>query len=342
MVSNQQITEHFQKVPASRQNILDFCQLQFKRESSKRGKLLSPLRLDKLVRQVGKVLKLTKNLQQTIMNSLYYIKLGFSIQNGSRVNIAPVFHPQKHLELIWYMWSRPHKSIHKQFAWQTASIQALLCLHTGRRWIDSCRVRWEHVQTVHTGNRKFIKIPLAMSKGNKGTRNEYLTFQENDTKTCPVALLHQYWKIQGCPSFGFIFPCLAKNKKPTKGLFEHWDAYTCNGHGKNSRDDLFQCLGQVNGITSFGFYQRAAKKVGWKTLPHKHSFRRGAVVLAHAFKLSRDRITEIFGWKHDSNMPSHYLANELATTDQGLAWNIADQIQQPAKFNCIEGIDFAV
>ena len=335
------IKNHFKNMPASRQNILDFCKTEFHRESSRKGKLASPLRLDRLVRQIGRVLKLTKNIQQSVLNSLYYIKLGIRLRDGTKVNVAPVFHPQKHLDLIWKMWSRPQKSVQKQFAMQTASLQALICLHTGRRWIDSCRLRWEHIQFLQVEKRQFIKISLPMSKANKGTRNEVVTFQQNDTQLCPIKLLTQFWHIQGRPSFGFIFPCLARQKRPTKGLFHHWDAYTCTGHGKNSRKDLFECLGQVNGITSFGYYKRAAKKQGWQTLPHKHSFRRGGVVIAHAIGLSRDRITEIFGWKHDSNMPSHYLANELATTNQGLAWNIADQLSPSVNFNCLQGVHFA-
>ena len=180
-----------------------------------------------------------------------------------------------------------------------------------------------------------------MSKGNKGTRNEYMTIQENNTVTCPVRLLESFWHIQGCPSTGFIFPCQAKNRTVTMGLFAHWDAKVCNGHGLTSRRDKLYCLGQVNGQTSFGYYQRAAKASGWVTLPHKHSFRRSGVVIAHTLGLSRDRITEIFGWKHDSNMPSHYLAHELATTNQSLAWHMADQAIANQPFHCLDQIRFA-
>ena len=63
--------------------------------------------------------------------------------------------------------------------------------------------------------------------------------------------------------------------------------------------------------------------------------------MAHAIGLSRDRITEIFGWTHNSNMPSHYLANELATTNQSLAWNMADQILLKTPFTSLAGIQFA-
>ena len=341
MLKDEDIKHHFENMATSRQNIVKFCESLYTRQSSKKGSLISPNRLDTLVKRVGRVLKLSKSVINSALNSLYHVKMGFRIRDGTRVNVAPIFHPNQHLRLIWKMWSRPQSSIPKLFAMQSAAIQALICLHTGRRWVDATRLRWELVRFQKVRQRTFCKIPVAMSKGNKGVRNEIIAFQQNNTKTCPVRLLKEFWHIQGCPSSGFIFPCIAKRRKFTKGLFQHWDAYTCKGHGKSSKADLIDCLGQVNGITSFGYYQRSAKAEKWKVLPHKHSFRRGAVVMAHAVGLSRDRITEIFGWTHNSNMPSHYLSNELVTTKQSLAWNIADQMHPDQKFQCLKGVNFA-
>ena len=340
-MNSELIRDYFHNTSASRRNIIAFCNQQYRLQSKKKGHLLSPLRLDKLVRMVCSVLRKPKSEQNAILNSLYHVKLKYRIRSLEQVNIAPIFHPQQHLQLIKTMWSRPQKSALKQFNMQSAALQALICLHTGRRWVDSCRLRWELVKKVRIRNRIFIKIPLPMSKGNKGVRNEYVTFQNNDTSLCPVKLLHKFWYIQGTPSFGFIFPCTKSNLKVKKGLFEYWNARTCSGHGRNANKDIIECLGQTDSGKSFGFYQRAARAAKWSTLPHKHSFRRGAVVVAHALKLSRDRITEIFGWKHDSNMPSHYLANELATTKQSLAWNMADQLQSKTNFKCLKHVHFA-
>ena len=339
---NHIIRNHFNNTPASRRNIIAFCTKQYEANSRRKGSLLSPARIDQIARKVCAVLKIPKHQRTQILNGLYHVKLNFRIRSLDQVNIAPVFHPNQHLKLIRTMWSRPQNSISKQFDRQASALQALICLHTGRRWVDSCRLRWELVHKIKINNRIFIKIPLPMSKGNHGIRNEYVTFQNNNSDLCPVKMLQQFWQIQGTPSFGFIFPCTKKERSIKTGLFSHWTAKVCPGHGKTAKNDPILCLGQTDSNRSFGFYQRAARAAKWKTLPHKHSFRRGGVVIAHALKLSRDRITEIFGWKHDSNMPSHYLANELATTKQGLAWNMADQIHAKQKFACLQNIQFAI
>ena len=340
-MSSDLIKNHFKNLPASRHNIIQFCTAQYELGSRQKGSLLSPKRLDTLVKTVCSTLKISRAKQTSILNTLYHAKLNFRIRSLDQVNIAPIFHPLQHLKLIHKMWSRPQPSIMKQFNAQASALQALICLHTGRRWVDSCRLRWELIKMVRIKDRVFIKIPVPMSKGNAGLRNEYVTFQNNDSSLCPVKLLNQFWHIQGAPTFGFIFPCTRKNRTIKPGLYRHWTAKVCKGHGKSSNRDTITCLGQTDSTRSFGYYSRAAKAAGWNTLPHKHSFRRGAVVIAHTLKLSRDRITEIFGWKHDSNMPSHYLANELATTKQGLAWNMADQIQAKKTFSCIRNIHFA-
>ena len=49
--------------------------------------------------------------------------------------------------------------------------------------------------------------------------------------------------------------------------------------------------------------------------------------MAHKLNLSRDQITQTFGWKHDSDMPWHYLQDELSTSKEGLAFKLSEKIR---------------
>ena len=239
-----------------------------------------------------------------------------------------------------YLWFSFRKCPDHTFALKSTAIQALLCLHSYRRWVDVTRIRWEHCDRVTSPARVFFKFKLSASKTNvNGRRNEYITIQANNTELCPVRLLHQFWQMQGCPKTGFVFPCIHADriyKRDT--LCDLWNAYMCSGHHRKKSGKL-PCFGEINGVTSFGYYKRTAKKRGWNTLPHKHSFRRAGVVLANKLDVPRERITEYFGWKHDSCMLSHYLQEELATTSKGLAWQAADAMQN--NWECLQDISFA-
>ena len=48
--------------------------------------------------------------------------------------------------------------------------------------------------------------------------------------------------------------------------------------------------------------------------------------MAHKLDLSHDQITSTLGWKHDSEMPWHYLQGELSTAKNGLAYKLSDKI----------------
>ena len=275
-----------------------------------------------------------------MLRSLYPIALSYRVRSGMECNKAPIFHPRQHFKLINYLWSKMQPSVELTFANKTAAMQASLCLHSFRRWIDVSRIRWEHCQRIEKQGRLFYKFKLSASKSNtRGQRNEYVTIQRNNTKSCPVAMLLEYWKIQGCPKYGFVLPCLHRSKRfNSNNLFQEWDSYVCNGHSSNKQGKI-PCLGEVNGKTTFGYYERAAKKLKWNTLPHKHSFRRLGIVLANKLNIPRDRITEFFGWKNTSEMPSHYLQEELASTNQGLAWKLSDALDN--NLQCLNDVSFA-
>lgn len=340
MVTKADIRKHFLDTPKTQTNIIAFCKLEYENIARKQGELRNSNYLELLVNQVCKALGLSNPVRKKILKGLFHVMLSYRIRAGMESNKAPIFHPSQHLAAIDYLWKRKTPSVEMTFAYRLTAAQALVCLHTFRRWVDTSRIRWEHCEFVSVQNRTFLKFKLGASKTNsRGQRNEFITLQKIESEYCPVHILTQFWKISGCPRTGFVFPCIhAKRSFTTDSLYQHWDAYTCSGH-KTKRSVKVACLGEVNGITSLGFYKRAAKDLKWQKLPHGHSFRRFGIVLANKMNVPRERITEFFGWKHDSSMLSHYLGDELATTSQGLAWKFADAIDQ--NLDCLHDISFA-
>lgn len=339
MVSKSDIRQHFLSIPKSQDNIVNFCKEEYENQARLRGNLFVTNYLNDLVRQVCQTLGISNSTRIKIQNSLFHLIVSYRIRAGMQSNKAPIFHPEKHLKLIAHLWTKKG-SIEKTFAYKSTAVQALICLHSFRRWIDATRIRWEHCNRIVNNGRVFLKFTLAASKTNsKGKRDEFITLQENGNKLCPVKILCQYWQIRGCPKSGFVLPCIHKNKSFVyNGLFETWDAYICLGHKKSKSERKVACLGEMNGITSFGYYSRAANEQGWPTLPHKHSFRRAGIIIANKLKMPRERITEYFGWKHDSEMISLYTNNELATTNQSLAWKFSDALKN--NLACLNDISF--
>ena len=344
MVSQDQIKRDFLDKPKNKQTIIDYCKKIYEEKARQKGDLFVTNYLDTLVRQVCKALKLSNPFRDRILKGLFHVALSYRVRSGMTANKAPIFHPSQHLKLIKSLWYKTQPSVSLTFANRTTAVQALICLYTFRRWIDPTRIRWEHCTITRIQNRTFLKFTLAASKTNtKGQRNEFITLQQNDSDLCPVKILKQYWQIQGCPRTGFVLPCIHEHRVfKQNALCQQWDAYVCNGHvkkGRGANKETIPCLGELNGKTSFGFYWRAAENQGWKTLPHSHSFRRAGIVIANKLKMPRDRITEFFGWKSNSEMPSLYVMEELATTNQGLAWRFTDAMAND--LDCLQDISFA-
>ena len=339
MVSKSLIREHFSNLPKSPANILEFCKTTYENLARRKGDLFVPNYLENLVRQVCQALGLSNSFRNNITRKLFHLTLAYRVRSGIQTNQAPIFHPSKHLELIKYLWHRKLPSVHGTFAHRTAAVHALICFYSFRRWVDATRIRWEHCSKTKVGNRVFFKFTLAASKTNtKGKRNEFITLQQNNFDLCPIKILRQFWQMQGCPRTGFVLPCISKKRQYVpNSLFQEWDAYVCKGH-VNSSAGKIPCLGEIDGRQSFGIYQRGAKTLKWPTLPHKHSFRRAGIVISNKLDIPRERVTEFFGWKHDSTMPSLYIGSELATTSQGLAWKFSDAIAE--NFQCLNDISF--
>ena len=339
MVSKSDIRDHFKLLPKTQQNIISYCKEQYETLARIRGDLFVPNYLEKLVRQVCQALGLSNPTRDKILRGLFHVMLAYRVRAGMQTNKAPIFHPRKHLQLISYLWFNQTQSLETMFKYKTTAVQALLCLYSFRRWIDVSRIRWEHCSRISNNGRIFLKFTLAASKTNcKGKRDEFVTLQQNDTDLCPVKILNQYWRIRGAPKTGFVLPCVHREREFNfNNLFPEWDAYVCKGHTQKQKEKI-PCLGEINGRTSFGFYRRAARKNKWKVLPHSHSFRRGGIIIANKLNMPRERITEYFGWKHDSEMISLYTNNELTTTSQGLAWKFSDALID--NLTCLNDISF--
>ena len=340
MVSKDLIREHFQQIPKTSANILEFCKQTYENLARRKGDLFVPNYLEKLVRQVCQALGMSNTVRNKIVRELFHIALSYRVRSGIQTNQAPIFHPSKHLKLIRFLWCRKFPSVEHTLASKTAAVQALICFYSFRRWIDATRIRWEHCTRTVVGKRVFLKFTLAASKTNtKGKRNEFITLQQNDSDLCPIKILRQYWQISGCPRTGFVLPCLSNKRTYIhNSLFDEWNAYACKGHSK-SKSKRIPCMGEINGTASFGTYKRGAAKLKWKVSPHSHSFRRAGIVISNKLNIPRERITEFFGWKHDSTMPSHYIGSELATTSQGLAWRFSDALND--NFQCLNDISFS-
>ena len=341
MVAKDAIREHFRTIPKTNANILEFCKQTYENLARRKGDLFVPNYLENLVRQVCQALGLSNSTRNKLVRELFHITLSYRVRSGIQTNQAPIFHPSKHLSLIRYLWCRKIPSVHHTFTSRTAAVQALICFYSFRRWIDATRIRWEHCTRTVVEGRVFLKFTLAASKTNtKGRRNEFITLQQNDSEFCPVKILRQYWHMVGCPRTGFVLPCISKKRKyVANSLFDEWDAYVCSGHKKSkTTSKKIPCLGEINGISSFNIYKTGASALKWATLPHSHSFRRAGIVIANKLEIPRERITEFFGWKHDSTMPSLYVGSELATTSQGLAWKISDAMAED--FKCLNDISF--
>ena len=183
MVAKDEIRKYFSETPKTKSNIIQFCRLEYENIARKQGELRNSNYLEILVHQVCKALGLSNPFRTKILKGLFHVTLSYRIRAGMEPNKAPIFHPSKHLELIEYLWNRTTPSVAKTFANRLTATQALVCLHSFRRWVDTSRIRWEHCEFVSTQRRTFLKFKLGASKTNsRGQRNEFITLQKIDTK----------------------------------------------------------------------------------------------------------------------------------------------------------------
>ena len=325
----------FADKPLTVDNVIILAKFYFETESLKAKKLLATKRFKAIVNIVIKILKISDPLKSKIKNSLYDTIQSYRTKNGSRVNHAPLKRPEPLRQTminLYYRTKNPNKPLAKAFNTQRilrnkiAALHALATFYSSRRWIDCTRLRWDNMQVLRIAGKFSLKFFIACSKANQGNRNEGITLIQDDSILCPVRLFVEFWILCGRPKFGFVFPCLHRSAKfPEMEFCDQWLSRRCKGHKLGAK--IFTCNGEINGDVSFGVFAREARKLGFKELPTKNTFRRMGCIMAHKLNLTRQQITTTLGWKHDSDMPNHYLQDEMATSKDGLAFKLADKIR---------------
>ena len=335
MIDEKMLKEYFEKNEVSNENIIHFAKFFYEKASFSHGKLLSTNYFLQTVKLVAQKLNLSLIRIQALQFKLYDTIKGYRIREGQTVKVAEIKSPLMIRKIIRQLWfntkpetvrSRPY-IYQKMILRRITAVQTLLVSVTGRRWIDITRLRWEFSKIHHLEHATFIKIGIFISKPNKkGRRNESITIVKDDTDLCPVKILISYWILMGRPKFGWIFPCVHKNRVfKTHSLYDQWSDWCCTiGHRQNGK--RLECLGHINGDVTEGMMKRTALKVGFTSPPTKHTFRRTLVVMALKLGMNRERICEYFGWNYDSHMISHYIQDTLGTDKQGLPFMIAQNL----------------
>ena len=330
------IRHFFADNPITVDNVIRLAKYFFESESVKAKKLLATKRFKAIVNIVIKFLKIRDPLKSKIKNSLYDTIQSYRTKNGSRVNHAPIKRPEPLRQAmlnLYYNTKNESKRYAKKFSPgrilrnKIAALQALATFCSSRRWIDCTRLRWDNMAVIKIAGKISLKFFIACSKANQGNRNEGITLMQDGSKLCPVKLFGEFWILSGRPKYGFAFPCLHKKAVfPQHELCDQWLSRRCSGHKLGNKK--YTCNGEINGDVSFGVFARETHRLGFKKLPTKNTFRRLGCIMAHNLNLTRQQITTTLGWKHDSDMPNHYLQDEMATARNGLAFKLSEQIRK--------------
>ena len=325
----------FTDKPITVVNVINLSKYFFESESVRAKKLLSTKRFKAIVNIVIKILNILDPLKSKIKHSLYDTVQSYRTKNGSRVNHAPLKRPEPLRQAmfnLYYNTIDSSKRYAKKFTPRRllrnkiAALQALATFWSARRWIDCTRLRWDNMAVLKIAGKVSLKFFIACSKANQGNRNEGITLMQDGSRLCPVRLFVEFWILCGRPKYGFVFPCLHKKAKfPKSELCDQWLSRRCSGHKLGKKK--YTCNGEINGESSFGVYAREANRLGFKQLPTRNTFRRVGCIMAHKLNLTRQQITTTLGWKHDSDMPNHYLQDEMATSKEGLAFKLSEQIR---------------
>ena len=292
-----------------------------------------PLHTDFMIRLFNKVCswaKISQTLRKNLKSELDRKILNIRIQANLRTKPARTYPPEQILDLIQKQWKRPiHGSGYMGLPRKYASAMAFICLLSGRRWVDITRLKWESLKIFSTKLGLFYKFYIPASKTNiRGQRIECVTIRKIESKKLigPIKMLKQIRHWQGNPSQGFVFPCVHKNAIFTKdSIWEAWSSYRCKGHWVNKTKT--ECLGQIDGDVTLEILQRFATKLGWETVPTKHTFRRLVTLLHKRNGLSREQINELMGWVPHSNMPTHYAAEQDSMLESAPAYVFAKELE---------------
>ena len=335
MNSEPKIKKFFVKNPVDPSTIISLATRMYEFDCSKSNTLLKTRHFRKILNTILKVVKASPTLKKTVENSIFDVIQSYRTQGGMRVRHAPLKSPLKLRDAIHRLYFSKKSSfkyakkysIDKILKNKIAALMALFCSISGRRWIDISRIRWDNMIFCKLEGIFAVKFFISCSKKNLGDRNEGITLIKDDSELCPIKLLIQFWIMVGRPKIGFVFKCIHKNRSyPKSILCDQWLSKRCRGHWMGKKK--FSCNGEVNGETVFRTFANEAKYCGFNRPPTKNTFRRLGVIMAHKLNLSRDQITQTFGWKHDSEMPWHYLQDELSTSRDGLAFKLSEKFRK--------------
>ena len=344
-LSEEEVLEFFNKNPTNISNIILFAKNVFEKRCKLSKKLFSSAYLIQIVRQTCSILKMPVNFKARIQFKLYDVIAEYRILGGQRTKPAEIKSPVKIRKLIATLWFRQNSfakrpqpfSLEKLIRRRMIALITLFCFVSGRRWVDITRLRWDFVKFLKLPQGNFIRFPINISKGNAiGKRNESLILAQDDSHLCPVKLLIRFWILSGRPKVGFLFSCRHKNRKLVKRFFTSGRAYCCNGHKRGSQK--VECLGSIDPIVSQGIMSRAAKKLGFKTPPTRHTFRRLLCLMAAKLGIPKDRLCEQFGWTTTSEMPSHYLMDSFGTSTDSIAFKLASIVQSDSSFSFMKDV----
>ena len=334
-LDDKQVRSHFESKTITMQNVIAYSRSVYEEASRAKNTLLSSDMLIFIIKKVCEILGTSDEFKRTIQYNLYDTLAEYRILGNLQTRTASLKSPVKIRELISSLWlkSSQEKKFSKPFSLtklirrKMAAVHTLICFLTGRRWVDISRLRWDDVQLFKLKHATCLRIPINISKANsKGNRNESICLIKDDSKLCPIKILHHFWILSGRPKVGFILKCQDPNRQPRKHFFTSGRAYCCKGHYRSGK--LTRCLGNINGNVTQGVMAREAKALGFKKPPTKHTFRKLLVVMAYKMGFSRERICEMFGWKHDSEMPARYLGENFGTAKDSLSIRLANEIKK--------------
>ena len=343
MSNEKAIKRFFAKRKVTKENIFACSKLLYEYHNFKSQTILSTGFLQKILTEVLRVTKAPVALRTSVKNNSFDIFMSYRLKSNATVEHAPSVDPTKLRQTIRNLFYQQKSDKNRNLSHNTifknkiSAIHALLCLVTGRRWIDISRIRWESLRIRHSKDRVKFKFSLPGSKANaKGKRNEGVSLVQDFSDLCPIKLIIIFWIITGRQKFGFVFPCVHKKVKFTTDSVDTWESFRCQGHKAGSKTR--PCLGQVNGDTTWKIFRTAAIEVGCGIIPKRNTFRRLGCLIAHKFGLTRDQITTTFGWRFDSVMPNHYLQDELSLDQNSFATKLAESIQKDPEFSFLDDI----
>lgn len=323
--------------------ITDFIILQYQTACIRNKKPRHTKFLSDLMQKIFKWSKCNESLKKKVKTQIDRKIMNIRLLSNQRTKPARTYPPQKLLDLIQRQWDRPvrgdgEKAIKRKYS---AAI-AMICFLTGRRWIDVTRIRWDNLESLTTHLGLFYKFYIPASKTNiRGARIECITLKAINSKhrVGPIQMLQHIRFWQGNPTKGFVFKCWHKDAKfVIDKIWEPWSSYRCKGHWVNRQK--YECLGQVDGKKAIEALQRFAIKIGWKSVPTRHTFRRLVTLLHKRQGYSREQINEMMGWVPSSNMPTHYAACQDSLLESAPANLYALELSADKPFEKFKDIQF--